>query len=266
MVFACGHAMAAGYDDFAHGVSANNIGDSDAAIAFFTSALSAGDLSPALQPVAHLGRGSAYLRKGKCTDAASDAAAAIAAKPDLWDAKALHAAASACLGQFDAALADYAAVLAVRPSFGSWFARGLIHWRTGDFAAAAADLRQAARLEPKHAYNALWLALVSARGGAPDEAGARAAIDRIDSDDWPAPLLALYADLAKPEDVDARAAKGSGVSLIGQRCEADFYIAEWRLAHNDSAGAKPLLENAVAHCPRDFIERDSARFELTRVK
>ena len=68
-VAAClGTAYAAGYDDFTRGISANNAGNSDTAIAAFNAALNAGDLNASFVPNAYYGRAVAYLRKGKCAE------------------------------------------------------------------------------------------------------------------------------------------------------------------------------------------------------
>ena len=51
----------------------------------------------------------------------------------------------------------------------------------------------------------------------------------------------------------------------GQRCEADFYIAEWRLLRDDKETARELFERAVSECPHSFIEYEMAPVELKRL-
>jgi lipoprotein NlpI len=50
-----------------------------------------------------------------------------------------------------------------------------------------------------------------------------------------------------------------------ERCEAQFYLGEWRLARGDRAKAKEALEAAKATCPASFYEYDGAVAELGRI-
>ena len=79
-------ASAAGYDDFASGLSAVVNGRSDKAIGFFTRALAAGDLNANLVPVAYLGRAQAHLFKNECDQAVADATSALKLKADNYEA------------------------------------------------------------------------------------------------------------------------------------------------------------------------------------
>ena len=51
----------------------------------------------------------------------------------------------------------------------------------------------------------------------------------------------------------------------GQRCEADFYIAEWRLLRQETEVARQLFERTVGECPHSFIEYEMAPVELKRL-
>jgi hypothetical protein len=53
--------------------------------------------------------------------------------------------------------------------------------------------------------------------------------------------------------------------IAGQKCEADFYLAEWHIARGDTAAAKPLIVSALAGCPPNFIERLGAKAEAERL-
>jgi lipoprotein NlpI len=262
----CGAAQAAGYDDFAHGLSANAQGLNDSAIASFSAAIAAGDLNPALLPMAYRGRAVAYLRKQQCASALPDLDKALQLNPGYADFLWLHADAAACLNKFDAALADYAALVAAKPDTNVYWQRGRLRWRMADFAAAAADFSHVTQLNPKFAYGVLWLELSRARAGALDSAVAAADMDRLNVSDWPQPLLALYAGTSKPEEVAAAAAHGDTAVVPHQQCEADFYLAEWWLARQDAATAKPLLQRAADQCPHDFVEFTAAGIELARLR
>src|SRR5215469_16477935 len=90
LVLCAAPALAAGYDDFADGLTALARDDYDGAIALFTSALAAGDLTANLVPVAHLQRARAYLFKGNCPAATLDLSSAIALRPNYSEAIAMR--------------------------------------------------------------------------------------------------------------------------------------------------------------------------------
>jgi len=252
---------AAAYDDFAQGVSANIVDDSDRAIASFTAAIEASDLSKALLPAAYRGRGEAYLHKQKCDLALADLDSSLKLKPDDLTAVELHADAAICLEKFDVALAEMS-TLNGKADPEIYWERARLHFTTGNYRAAADDLISYVGRRPKYAYGVLWLEMARLRGGMLDPKVAMRDIDDFDSDDWPAPLLALYAGKAKVEDISAAVARGAADSRVGRECEANYYVAEWHLAYADAASARPLLQDAATHCPPRFIEARQARYEL----
>ena len=267
LLFVCGgNASAAAYDDFARGLAANQQQDSATAIPAFTAALSAGDLNASLKPNAYHGRGLAYIRTENCAAARSDAEAALALKPDYNAARWLHAGANECLGQFASALEEYSALLAAEPVAGAYRIRGNLRWITGDFSGAVADFVQVVKLAPNYAYGVIWLALTQTRAGAFNAGEISHASSELDADEWPAPILALFIGKSTPEAVAAVAARGKGQVAIDQKCEADFYSAEWLLGRGDAAGARTLLTSAATNCPHTFVEYRDARIELARLK
>ena len=84
--------------------------------------------------------------------------------------------------------------------------------------------------------------------------------------DWPLPLIQFY--LGKLSETEVRRAALSPDSWTerGQRCEADFYIGEWRLLHGDRSAARQLFERALAECPIYFIEYEILPVELKRLE
>lgn len=258
-------ALASGYDDFARGMSANNIGDSDAAIAAFSLALDSGDLNTALRPNAYVGRAIAYARKEKCVEARSDVEAALALKPEYLQAKTLHANMNLCLGQFAPALAELTALIAHEPDAGLYSLRGQVYWRSGDFSGAAADFAQLVNLQPTNAYGAIWLAIAAARVGTFNSEQLKHAVSSLDEDHWPSPILHFLAGQTTLESVDAAAAHGDAQTVIQQKCEADFYLAEWSIDRGDTPAAKPRLNSAAASCPHTFVEYAGAKIELRRL-
>src|SRR5271163_4479203 len=145
-------AVAAGYDDFAQGLSAINRGDNDQALANFSSALKAGDLNATLMPVAYFDRARIYLAKRECALAAADLTAAIKAKPDYADAYLARASVDQCQNDETGAIADFTQAIALRPTPNAYAGRGRAHWNAADFAGAAADFAQAMKLAPRDSY------------------------------------------------------------------------------------------------------------------
>lgn len=259
-------AQAAGYDDFALGVSALNRGDADTAIAQLSAAIADGDLSAGLLPSAYFDRARAYLAKANCAAAAADLGSAIKLKPDYPDAYILRASANRCLNDVDAAIADISSAISLRPNADLYAGRGRLHWEKSEFADAAADYGQSAKLKPKEVYSVLWLEMSRLRAGTLDAAAAQTDIEALDLEGWPKPVFDLFLGKTSPETVMKTAAKANTADIVGQTCEANFYTAEWRLAHHDSESAKPLLQAAIDQCPKTFIEYSGARVEMRRLK
>ena len=255
-------ATAAGYDNFSVGMAAFNRGENELAVKEFTDALTAGDLNVGLLPVTHLDRGLASLRLSKCADAASDAVAALALKPGYKEAIGLRAGASACSGNYKAAITDYQSLITSNANAADYRQVGFLYWMAGDFVGAEQPFEKAAAIDPRFAYNVLWLEIMRARIGNPDFAAMSQDASRIDLDDWPRPVFDLFLGKSKPEDTIAAAAKGDGAGLIGRQCEANFYVAEWWFSQNQPPKAWPLLDDAKAHCPKDFFEYELALAEL----
>ncbi len=261
-----GAACAAGYDDFARGVTALARDDTDGAIAAFTAALGDGDLSAALMPQAYRGRARAYMAKGRCADALADMDAALKLKPGEGDLVAQHGFAADCLDKLDVALADYDALIAAKFSSEIYRMRGVVHWRMGDMAAAAGDFSTYVSIVNRDPYGVLWLEMSRARIGALDLSAAADDVRHFNDDEWPGALLKLYAGKLKPDGVAAAVAQGDASKQADRQCEADFYLGEWWLSRMDTSPAKPLLQHARDTCRHDFLEWQLAGVELQRLK
>ena len=246
-------AFASTYDDFSRGIDANNRGDTGTAIEAFTRSIDGGDLAPSYLPSAHFGRARALLHDRRCDVARADLTDAITLRPDFVDAYSLLAEADACLGRDDAALADATAAVRLRPAAGYYFTRTRMLWNVGQFDAALADAELAVGRDPGNAYFALWQAMIALR------TGKQVAVMVAADDDWPKPLLDLYAGRASIEHV--RRAAGTNAAY---KCEADFYIGEWTLARGKSDAGRSLIEIAARECPSDYIAAQAARRELAR--
>jgi lipoprotein NlpI len=266
-----GTACAASYDDFMRGMSFNRVGNADQAIAAFTTAIGAGDLAPTYVPTAYFGRAVAYFRKGQCAQAETDLDNALKLRPAYLEAVVLRANVRDCQEKYEDARADFDAAIKLNPTTDLYRGRAQFFWRHAKFDSAAVDFLQAFTLAPTNSYYGvrrgyplIWYAISAARAGSFDAAVFAKGVDKADIDDWPEPLLEHFMGKMKPEDVYAKAARGDGQAPAEQKCEADFYLGEWRIAHGD-AGGKSLIQQAENECPHNFIEYFAAGIELKRL-
>jgi tetratricopeptide (TPR) repeat protein len=263
-----GQALGATYDDFSRGINAVNLGDSNAAIAAFTAALNAGDLVPGYLPAAHRGRARAYLGQDMCAEALPDLEAAIklTGVDDalLWS----RTWAKLCSKDLAGAQKDFASIEGAGTDPDSLFEFGRLEWKYAYFGEAATTLGTAiAHIEGRRddaAYFYIWQALSSDRAGTLDVSKFKSDVSGFDANKWPAPVFGLFLGTAKPEDVARAAASRKERTSGEQKCEADFYTAEWHLARKNKDAAIPLLVSAAKSCPKSFIEYSGARVELKR--
>jgi lipoprotein NlpI len=125
---------------------------------------------------------------------------------------------------------------------------------------AIAEYNAAIRLDPKNAYPVLWLYLARARSG-PKIAAAELETNgkKLKQPGWPYPVVELYLGRRMPEATLAAATKPD------DRCEAQFYIGEWRLLRGNRPAAIVALKAAAETCPKTFVEYKFARAELHRL-
>jgi len=266
-VAASGAAWAAGYDDFVRANAARQAGNLELALSSYTAALVAGDLSPAFVPNAYLGRAEIYYSNGKCALAVTDLDAALALRPALGGALQLRAYANDCLGKADIAEADLNALVAAAPAITLYITRGDFYWRHARFAQAGADYAKAAALHDRRsfdwqpaAFNLLWYAISMSRSQNFVAADFAAKAKGYDLDSWPGPLVSFYLGKASQDAVYREAAKGGNQ----QKCEADFFIAEWQIASGNLAG-KTLLQGIPQTCSSNAYIAVAARIELHRI-
>ena len=230
-------------------------GDYDKAIADYDRAI---ELNPRYEH-AFVNRGIAYASKGDTERAISEFTAALMLDPG--DAAAYRNRGDAYVDKGDLTLAreDYDEAIRRAPvDTDAYRSRGYLHFYAGDFAAAADDLARVVAAEPVDTYAMIWSYLAAARAGAAG-AGGRLRPSAASGSEWPAPMIELLLGSRTAEAALAAA------STPAQKCEAQFYVGEWKLLHADKAGAVAALQAAADSCPRTFIERKGARAELKRL-
>jgi lipoprotein NlpI len=164
-------------------------------------------------------------------------------------------------GDFDGAIADYSETIRIDPRrIAGYRSRRLAYFYAADFGAAVSDLARAVEDKPADAYPALWLYIVRARvGHKKATAELETNAERLKAADWPYPVVELYLGLRTPEATLAAPAKPD------DRCEAQFYIGEWRLLQADRPLAIESLDAAADTCPKALVEYRGAWAELKRL-
>lgn len=230
-----GMASAGGIDDANAAVKAARDGKYEDAVRLFTSAINSDELNLT-------GRAQAYAYRGI---------------------------ARATVGDYDRAAEDLNFAVALDSPYNAdaLAFRGYIGLVTGgDAAKAAADLAKSASLKV-WGYNALWLSLARMKAHVPDTDNVSLANNAMKlMDQWPMPVVKYLLGQTSVDQVRMAANDGDPARVNERVCDADFYVAEYNLAHNDAAGATPLLQHATQVCPFASFERMGAAAELMRLK
>lgn len=268
LLAASGAAFAAGYDDFTSGMTANLRGDYAAAVTAFTAALAAPDLIPAYKPAAHRGRADAYLNLDQCDKAKQDLDTYDGMKAGDRSAVRLRLWVDLCLSDNAGARKELDNLARGTISARDWWDFARLEWRYGLFDEALVSSREAFKNIKKDSelapYMLLWQAVVAHRAGKLDAAEIAVGLGAINSG-WPKPLLNLYIGRATPQSVQSDAGSWRTRADREQRCEANFYVAEWHLGQNDPSLATSLLLEAIRNCPRDSTEYGASKTELKRL-
>ena len=135
---------------------------------------------------------------------------------------------------------------------------GYAQFLSGDFVAAALNLREAA---DGNAYPMLWLYLADTRSGGKNakrdlQQGAKS----LRPEEWPSPVIEFFLGRRTPTAMLAAA------QAPNEQCEAQFYLGEWHLLRNKRADATAALRKAIETCPADFNEYIAATVELKRLE
>ena len=208
----------------------------------------------------YVNRGVAYALKGDFDHALSDYYEAIRIDPNYARAFGSRGHVFRHIGNYARAISDYSEALRLDPGdTGAYADRGFAHFLDGDYPRATADLAQAIARQPEP-YPVLWRYLARSRAGGDGMAELAAAAVELKSKAWPYPVVEFYLGKRSAEDM-AAAAPGAE-----DRCEAQFYVGEWRLVRGDRMKAKEALEAAKATCPQSFYEYDGAVAELARIE
>ncbi len=195
-----------------------------------------------------------------------EAGLAIAASPENSGFHVMRASARTTQGEYDLALEDTEAALALWPGSPEGLkAKGDAMLGAGRYADAVQAYLGALAANHTSPYVALKLHISRMRLHQEDRVEFAVASSRTKVTGWPAPIFAFLRGALSDEGLMQAARQGAEKDQKAQVCEANFYIAQTRLAGGDDAGARPGLSAAANACPFDFLERAAAAAELTRM-
>jgi lipoprotein NlpI len=138
-------------------------------------------------------------------------------------------------------------------------ALGFLRFYQGDFKGASVSLLQAVELR-NDPYVMIMLYLARKRTGESAEAELEANIKRLQIKVWPYAFAELYLGRRSPDALLEAATTPS------YRCQAQFFIGEWKILNSDVPEGVKLLTAAVEICSKDAIESKAAIAELKRLK
>jgi len=263
-------ALAAGYDDFTLGMTANLRGESERAVTAFTAALAAPDLAAPYKPAAYRGRASAYLQLDKCPEAMADIKAFEALRQSDRPLLRLRVWVELCLTDAVAARKDFELLNKNKLDAGDLWSFAMWQWRYGLYDEAAANARDGFKQSDKTVqfslFVLLWQAVNEIRAGKFDANALSASLAEVKYAGWPRPIFDLYLGKLTPEALLGKASSSFwDTAKQAQRCEVNFFAAEWHLGRHDTGAATAMLLDGVKTCPADLVALSSAKTELKRL-
>ena len=127
------------------------------------------------------------------------------------------------------------------------------------------DFRVANGLNPADAYDVIGLAMAQMRSGDTNYAhlldqGANAL-----ADDWPMPAIRFYTGQLTANQLLAAARNPDEKKQQDHLCEAEFYLGEWQLLHDQRRGAIDNFKQAQSGCRHNYYQYLGAVEELKRI-
>jgi tetratricopeptide (TPR) repeat protein len=219
-------------DDLAYadrGASRGQKGDIDGAIEDFNRAL---ELNPS-NALAYANRGGDRLEKGDLSGAIEDLGHAVELNPNDADSFANLGRIKQRMGNFAEALVDYDKAIELNPE--------------GDSAHYWYFFRQLVQMQLKQAPNDFSATVAGWKDG------------------WAKTIGQYLAGGIDETAVLTAAEKPGDEPVVGQHCEAFYYIGMMHLLKGDTTGARDSFQKCVATGQKDYDEYDFARAELARL-
>ena len=239
-------------------------------------------------------------RHDDANGALSDLDAVIRIEPGNAVALSLRSGVRAKLKNYEGALADSAAAIenGMRNAQ-MYLIRAGLRRAQGDYVGAIEESNEALKLDPRHqgalsirghdlfyasrfeaaendfatllairpnGFDSIWLFLSRSRRGLDGNAVLEQGVAKLNSGEWPAPILQYLLGRLDGEALIAATANSDDKKRKNQQCEARFYMAERLITVGQNNAARPLLEKARDECPRNYIEYDGALTELKKLQ
>jgi tetratricopeptide (TPR) repeat protein len=208
-------------------------------------------------------RGGIRRRNGNYDGAIKDFTASLAVNDDAR----IHVArggAYRAKGDHERALADYEEALTLAPGRAALIeARGQANFSMARYEAAATDFSGVLDFDAASAAAAVWLYLSRARAGEQSAADAdlAARAPKLRQPEWPFAAVSLFLGRGTVEATLAAATRPN------ERCEARIFVGEWHLLHGDAAAAARTLASIDDDCPKFFIDyHELAQAERKRIE
>jgi tetratricopeptide (TPR) repeat protein len=186
-------------------------------------------------------------------------------------------------GDYDRAVADYTAALAIVTknaedskdagigALDIYSQRGYTQFIAARYAAAAADFDKALTLGSAARtgdvlwlpYQAAWLHIARARAGENDAEELARNAGKIDLKQWPGTLIAYFLGQTKADELSPPSSHGA--MGHARECNLSFFSGEQALAKNDGAEAARQFVRARAVCNIHTVHYLAAGVELKRL-
>ena len=255
-------AAAGGVDLAKQGLAAQQQGEWQKAIDFYSQALDAGDLSQKSKAQVLGLRANAYGATGAFDKALADFAAAMEVVPGQPAPYVGRSIVYRQMRDYANAIADASTAIGHSPAYALAFTnRGLANFYAGNFAAAAEDFLHSHEDDPGEPDFVLWLHLSRARAGEDDQAEFAANAARINPKEWSGPAVYFFLGKVAAADLPGLAASPNPVLQRQQGCDASFYLGEAALVAGDKDEARRQFQSALTAC--DVYKTNYAWFSHT---
>jgi predicted aspartyl protease/tetratricopeptide (TPR) repeat protein len=165
-------------------------------------------------------------------------------------------------GDVARAMAEYDQALELDPrSVAALRSRGRFHYHAGRYEASELDFASVLAIRPSP-FDSIWLALARMRRGLDANAALEEGMSRMGQAEWPMPVMRHMQGRLDMQALMAAAANPDPKLRREHECEARYYASALLSLKGKAAEARPLVEQAAAECPRNFVEYDSARIDL----
>jgi lipoprotein NlpI len=212
-------------------------------------------------------RAIAYSRLGRRDGALADLQRAMGLDPTVARPYVVRAEVYTGAGDFDHALADFATAVKLDPQVDVAQSRGQAYFLKGDYRAAQADLKRASEAASgeKQLHLLIWLYLATQRVGEDARALVSGIRARADLSQWPGPAVMMLLGETKPEDMLSSAWSFDRKTELLQRCEAYFFLGQYRLLNGDPEQARAAFEVSAATGMTHYVEYSYSKLELSRM-